>query len=228
MQAVESLHYRVTVGDVAARAGLNVEVAQQGLLALASQAQGHMQVSDTGEIAYEFPRNFRGVLRNKYWQLRFQEMAAKVWQVVFYLIRVSFGVVLLVSIAIIAIAIIALMVAMSSQGGGDRDDRRDGGFSFGFSPFNFFYLFDFNYGRGRRRYPNQSYDQYAGRGAKNGRSVQSGEKLQFLEAIFSFLFGDGDPNADLDERRWRTIGNVISNHDGAIVAEQLAPYLDDL
>ncbi|MEM8502551.1 MAG: hypothetical protein AAF716_05295, partial [Cyanobacteria bacterium P01_D01_bin.1] len=59
MQAVESLNYRVTVGDVATKAGLNVEVAQQGLLALASETQGHMQVSDSGEIAYEFSKNFR-------------------------------------------------------------------------------------------------------------------------------------------------------------------------
>ena len=93
MQAVEALNYRVTVGDVASRAGLDVQVAQQGLLALASETQGHMQVSEAGEIAYEFPKNFRGILRNKYWQLRMQEMLSKIWQVLFYLIRVSFGIV---------------------------------------------------------------------------------------------------------------------------------------
>ncbi len=225
MQAVESLGYRVTVGDVAARAGLKIEVAQQGLLALASETQGHMQVSEAGEIAYEFSRNFRGVLRNKYWQLRVRELLSKVWQVVFYVIRISFGIMLLVSIAIIAIAIIALMIAASSQGGGDRDNRRGGfGFGFGFSPFNIFYLFDFNYGRGRRRYPNQHQ-----RGRFNSRSrARSGEKLQFLEAIFSFLFGDGNPNANLEDRRWQTIGTVITNNGGAIAAEQVAPYLDEL
>lgn len=224
MQAVEALNYRVTVGDVAAQSGLKVEVAQQGLLALASETQGHMQVSEEGEIAYEFSKNFRGVLRNKYWQLRFQETLSKIWQVVFYLIRVSFGIMLLVSMVIIAIAIFALFIAMSSQGGNNRDDRRGGGMSFGFSPFNLFYLFDFNYGRGRRRYPNQSSNS-RGRVA---RTADSGEKLQFLEAIFSFLFGDGDPNADLEERRWQAIGAVIANNGGAIAAEQVVPYLDEL
>ena len=57
-------------------------------------------------------------------------MAEKVWQAVFYVIRLSFGVMLLVSIAIIFIAIFALMIA-ASQGGGDRDNRR-GGFGGGF------------------------------------------------------------------------------------------------
>ena len=221
MQAVESLDYRVTVGDVAAKAGLNVEVAQQGLLALASETQAHMQVADSGEIAYEFPRNFRGVLRNKYWQIRFQAALSKVWEVLFYLVRISFGLVLMAAIAIVFIAIFALMIAAQSQGGGSRDnDRRGGGFYI--SPFNFFYLFDFNYRRGRRRYPNRPTGRY------NGRVAANGERLNFLEAIFSFLFGDGDPNADLEERRWRTIGNVIRNNDGAIAAEQVVPYLDDL
>ncbi|MGB7087781.1 MAG: hypothetical protein WBD47_19645 [Phormidesmis sp.] len=224
MAAVESLKYRVTVGDVAAQSGLNVELAQQGLLALASETQAHLQVSEAGEIAYEFPKNFRGVLRNKYWQLRLQETLAKIWQVVFYIIRLSFGLMLLLSIALIFIAIFALMVAASSQGGGggDRNDRRGGGFIF--FPSNIFYLFDFNRGRGRRRYSNRSGGRYGG-GSTPARA--KGE-LNFLEAIFSFLFGDGDPNADLEDRRWRAIGNVISNSGGAIAAEQVAPYLDDL
>jgi len=226
MKAVESLKYRVTVGDVAARSGLNLATAEQGLLTLASETQAHLQVSEEGDIAYQFPRNFRSVLRNKYWQLRAKEVAAKIWQAAFYLIRVSFGIMLMLSIAIIFIAILALTIAASSQGGGNRDDRRGGG-GFFISPFNFFYLFDFNYARGRRRYPNRSLS--SGRsGYAQGQSSQTGDRLNFLEAIFSFLFGDGDPNADLEERRWREIGTVINNSGGAVVAEQVAPYLDDL
>ena len=227
MKAVESLKYRVTVGDVAARAGLDLATAEQGVLALASETQAHLQVSEEGEIAYEFPRNFRSALRSKYWQLRAKAFASKIWQVAFYLIRISFGIFLILSIALIFIAIFALMIAASAQGGGgNRDDRGGGGFGgFYISPFNIFYLFDFNYARGRRRYPNR---RYAPNSYRNGRSAQQGEHLNFLEAIFSFLFGDGNPNADLEERRWRAIATVINNNGGAVVAEQIAPYLDDL
>ncbi|MGB3790281.1 MAG: hypothetical protein WA949_19890 [Phormidesmis sp.] len=225
MQAVESLDYRVTVGDVATKAGLNVEVAQQGLLALASETQGHMQVSETGEIAYEFSRNFRNVLRNKYWQLRVQETLSKVWSVLFYVARISFGIMLMLSIALISIAIIVLVIAASSQGGGNSRDNRNGGGGFIFFPTNFFYLFDFNRGRGRRRYPNRYGGGYSG---GKSRSSRSNEKLPFLEAVFSFLFGDGDPNEDLEERRWQAIGSVITNSGGAIAAEQVTPYLDKL
>ncbi len=70
LQSIEKLGYRVTVGDVAAKSGLEINAAQQGLLALAAEAGGHLQVADTGEIIYLFPENFRSILLNKYWQLQ--------------------------------------------------------------------------------------------------------------------------------------------------------------
>jgi hypothetical protein len=57
---------------------------------------------------------------------------------------------------------------------------------------------------------------------------REGSNLNFFEAVFSFLFGDGNPNADLEERRFSIIAAVIRNHRGAVTAEQIAPYLDDI
>lgn len=65
LKAVEQLGYRVTVGDVAVQSGLELERAQQGLVALASDAGGHLQVSETGEIVYLFPESLRTVLDRK-------------------------------------------------------------------------------------------------------------------------------------------------------------------
>ncbi len=96
LQSIEKLGYRVTVGDVAAKSGLEINAAQQGLLALAAEAGGHLQVADTGEIIYLFPENFRSILLNKYWQLQLKAFGSKIWQVVFYVIRISFGIVLII------------------------------------------------------------------------------------------------------------------------------------
>jgi len=41
---------------------------------------------------------------------------------------------------------------------------------------------------------------------------QEQSQLNFFEAIFSFLFGDGNPNANLEERRWQQIATVIRNN----------------
>jgi len=73
LQSIEKLGYRVTVGDVAAKSGLEINAAQQGLLALAAEAGGHLQVADTGDLVYLFPKDFRAILRNKFWKLQLQE-----------------------------------------------------------------------------------------------------------------------------------------------------------
>ncbi len=220
MQAIERLGYRVTVGDVAAQAGLNLNLAEQGLLTLASQAGGHLQVAESGDLVYLFPQDFRSILRNKFWRLRLQEWWNRVWKILFYLIRVSFGVLLLASILLIAVAIVVIITAINSSQDGDSDQDSDGGLfrpSFWFSP-DWFWIF----------YPNY-YDSPAQSQLQQQRSpADDAAPMNFLESVFSFLFGDGDPNRDLEERRWQTIGRVIRNQRGAVVAEQIAPYLDEL
>ncbi|BAU64829.1 hypothetical protein STA3757_22050 [Stanieria sp. NIES-3757] len=217
VKSVEQLNYRVTVGDVASLAGLDVNLAQQGLLALATDAGGHLQVAESGEIAYLFPRNFRTILRNKYWKLRFQQWWEQVWRVLFYIIRISFGIVLIASILLMLVAIAVIIISISSS----RDDNDSGGGdSYGGGGYFFlprfwigpdlFWFFDpdYNYRRRQRRQNTANY------------------QMNFLEAVFSFLFGDGNPNVDLEEKRYASIGQVIRNHGGAVVAEQIAPYLD--
>ncbi|HYW21095.1 MAG TPA: hypothetical protein VE956_17695 [Nodularia sp. (in: cyanobacteria)] len=217
MQAVEKLGYRVTVGDVSSQAGLNLAEAGQGLLALASDAGGHLQVAETGDIVYQFPRNFRDVLRNKYFQIRLREWWTKVWKVLFYLIRISFAIFLIASIALITITIFIIVTASNSDRDGDSRSSSSSGGGLFFSPFpDLFWYFSPNY-----RSPQQQ--QYQ----RHQQSSQE-SKMNFFEAVFSFLFGDGNPNANLEERRWQEIGAVIRNNQGAVVAEQIAPYLDNL
>ena len=50
--------------------------------------------------------------------------------------------------------------------------------------------------------------------------------MSLPEAFFSFVFGDGDPNSALRAARVRALAGVIRQNGGAVVAEQLAPYLD--
>lgn len=216
MQAVEQLGYRVTVGDIATKAGLNINLAEKGLLTLASEAGGHLQVAETGDVVYQFPQNFRDILRNKYIQLQIQEWWQKVWRVLFYLIRISFGLILILSILLIFLTIFAILTAANSS----SDDRNDSGSSSGggifyprfwFGP-DWFWFFYWDY-------DNRPYRRY---------SPEEKRELNFLEAVFSFIFGDGNPNANIDERRWQIIGSIIRNNKGAVIAEQIAPYLDEI
>ena len=190
--------------------------AQQGLLALASEAGGHLQVADSGDVVYLFPKNFRSILRNKYWQLRWQQTWSKIWKVLFYIIRISFGIVLIASVLLMLVAIIAIVVAMNSSNDereGGRGNSYGGGFYFmpRFWLGDIFWWFDPGYNRRRRQRRRQASGNY---------------QMNFLEAVFSFLFGDGNPNADLEEHRYSVIGAVIRSNKGAVIAEQIAPYVD--
>jgi hypothetical protein len=49
-------------------------------------------------------------------------------------------------------------------------------------------------------------------------------KTNFLYNCFSFLFGDGNPNSNLEERRWHAIAQLIRQQKGVVTAEQLAPF----
>jgi hypothetical protein len=231
MTTVEQLGYRVTVGDVAAKAGLNINFAQQGLLVLASEAGGHLQVAESGEIAYLFPKNFRAVLRNKFLRLKLQEWWEKVWRVLFYLIKISFGIILMASIALIVVAIAIILIAMtmnsndsSSGGGGGGSGSSSSGGSSGL--WSFFWFFDF--GSNRRGYYEQGSPRSSRRNKPTAQELSAKDEMNFLESIFSFLFGDGNPNIDLEKRRWQEIGTAIRSSKGAIAAEQIAPYLDNL
>ena len=129
-------------------------------------------------------------------------------------IRIAFGITLFIALAIMVL--VAIAVAMAATGNSDSDSDSSGG-SFGmpigggfWSPG--FWFIDFGSWMGR----------------DDRRSTPDRKKGSFPEAIFSFVFGDGNPNRNLEERRWQSIGNVIYNAKGAVVAEQIMPYLDTL
>lgn len=235
MKAVEKLNYRVTIGDVAAQSGLSLATASNQLMSLATESGGHLQVAQSGDIAYVFSRNFRNILLNRSFKLQVQAWLQSVWKWVFFLIRISFGIVLIASIAIVVIAIILALIALQSANSNDSDsgssssnssdrsyDSRGGGvfvsntgwgnpFIWWGDPFS---VFTPNYYDDRRQL--------------QGSQVPVAEQMGFLESVFSFLFGDGNPNADLEERRWKAIAKVIRANGGVVAAEQISPYLGNL
>jgi hypothetical protein len=216
MQAVEQLGYRVTVGDVAAQAGMQVGLAQRALMALAADVGANMQVAESGEIAYLFPQNFRQILADKAARQQWQETWAKIWSALFYCVRISFGIFLILSVVMITVAILLVLLASSTSQG--RSKSRDGdedisgelsgalnSIGWGFSPDFLWYLLPGQRDPAVRHRPGQS--------------------INFLEAVFSFMFGDGNPNANLAKRGWQQLGALIRQNRGAVIAEQIVPYL---
>lgn len=220
IETVECLQWQVTLGDVASQTGLALSTARQELLSLAQDAGGSLQVSADGDILYVFPKGIRQILAAKAAQDQWAQRRKKLWLFFLKIFRASFGVFLIVEFVLIVTAIILLMSSSSREGGDSR--RREGGDSRRHEG-----------GDSRRREGGVSIlwipDIWVGnpfwRDPYAPRRAQAGE-MNFLEAVYSFLFGDGDPNADLEAERMRMIGQVIRQHQGVIVADQVLPYLD--
>ena len=217
LKAIDRLNYRATIGDVAAQSGLEIALAEQGVLALATETGATLQVTESGDVAYLFSSSYRSILQNKYWQVQLQAWWDGISGTVMTVIRVAFGITLFIALGVMVL--VAIAVAMAATGNSDSDSDSSGG-SFGmpigggfWSPGFWFIDFGSWMGRGDRRSAPDAPDR---------------KKGSFPEAIFSFVFGDGNPNRNLEERRWQSIGNVIYNAKGAVVAEQVMPYLDTL
>ena len=174
--AVESLGGRVTVGDVAARAGVKISEAEEALNALAADSSGTLevnllhtaasrvprvyeclhtecnragkcrchtahaddltclrshgchhethaflatQVSDSGDVLYVLPNNFKQIIAGKSWLLRAEPFLQKVRDASAYLVRVTFGTALITSVILVWVTIVAIL-----SSSGKDDDRR--------------------------------------------------------------------------------------------------------
>jgi hypothetical protein len=216
MTAVEQLGYRVTCGDVATQTGIRIEAVRSGLLALANQTGGHLQVTDTGEVIYVLSPDFRRILLRKSVKLQLKVWLDRFSAVGFYLVKISFGVFLVTSISVVYLTILAIALAaiFSNDSGGDCGDGNC-------------VLGIFDWGGSSSNSPNLPTSTATSQ-LEPIRAKTQRKPLNFLEAVFSVLFGDGNPNHDLEQRRWSYIGNLIHRQRGVAIAEQIAPYLDDL
>ncbi|KMZ73592.1 Iron-sulfur cluster biosynthesis family protein [Zostera marina] len=208
MSAVDSFGGRVTIGDVAGKAGLKVNDAETALQAIAADSDGFLEVSDEGDVLYVFPKDYRLKLASKSFRMKIEPFLGKSKSAFEYVIRVSFGTALIASIVLVYTAIITIL---SSRSDDDNRGRRGGrsynsGFNLFFRPTDLFWYWDPYYYRRTRTKTN------------NG--------MNYIESVFSFVFGDGDPNEGLEEERWKLIGQYISSNGGVVAGEELAPYLD--
>ncbi|KAG2434871.1 hypothetical protein HYH02_012071 [Chlamydomonas schloesseri] len=215
--AIERLGGRVTVGDVAARAGVKLAQADEALKALAYDTAAALQVSAAGDLVYAFAPDFRGRLRNRSFVVgTLLPLGRRLGGALSYLSRVAFGTALIASVVVVWLAVMALLRGR----GDDRDDRGGGGYRGGYGGGGYYSGRMFMDVTDLFLYWDPYYYQ------TTARRVASGEQLSFVESIFSFVFGDGDPNADFEERRWQRLGEMIRAKGGVVTAEEMAPYLD--
>lgn len=245
LKAIEDSGPTITVADISQKTGLPVLTSTALLNQIAYETGGHLAVGTAGSVAYQFNAGFQ----NAYFTRGSKNFFLRMWRifinasmyairmfslVMFFLIRVSFGILLILSVLLIIVLVVVAVVALLSKVMGDNDSDNDfdlsgllGGMGHFFRYWAFDWLWDWWFwGRYLRYDPYPSYYpstvDYPGSAPQERTPAHT--KESFLDKVFSFLFGDGDPNANLDERYWRTLGNVLKSKKGVVIAEELAPY----
>ncbi len=218
---------RCSVGEAAAGTGLALQEVEQGLLALVAEAPGRLQVADDGTLLFVFPPALRARLLARSGRRRLRALLQGVLRFAARVIRLSFGVVLVLVTTLVVVCLLVLLLVrlIASDKGGDV--------ALGLLqvvaqvPATILDLLVSGIGALAREGSSSASLQQLwsllwdlpGEGSEP-------DSLGFLGAVFSILFGDGDPNARLEPLRWRRIAAFLRLHGGVVIAEDLAPLLD--
>ena len=192
-----------------------MDVIEPRLLSLAVASGAQLRVADDGNVTYVFPAQLRRLLLARSWRLRFAACLRKVWSLLFWMIRCSFGVVLVVLVVVISLLVLLLGLALFWA----EDDAANALLSIVGGAFELIIrivvavLTDQFWNGSPGRFP--SADEQS-----------PPQRVAFLESVYSVLFGDGDPNKALEARRWQRIGGFLRYRGGVVIAEDLAPLLD--
>lgn len=207
----------LTAADMSAKSALPLNEVRELIPAAADEYRARLEVTESGEILYSFPNGwtsrYRGIGPS------FRRFAEKFLGAAKIFLKTAFKVWITVMLAgyfilfiLIVLAALLFVMAASASGNNKNSSRRDSsgglGGAFLFSRmldtiFRFWFyssLFGGNYGADNRRYRNEK---------------ARGEKPLYKK-VFSFVFGDGDPNAGWESRETREIIGFLQSHKGVI------------
>ncbi|MCL2206029.1 MAG: hypothetical protein FWB82_05860 [Treponema sp.] len=183
----------ITLSDVAAGTGLGLHEVKALVPAAADEYSGRLEVTGSGEILYSFPHGFSSRYRGlipacKRGFSAFKRHGAAVLTFLFkaWIMVMLVGYFLL----FIAIALAALVLSIAA-----KNNRQGGGSGAGLS-FGIFHLII------RMWFYSELFNAASGRGAWGGGGRWGSapppkkNRRPMHKAIFSFIFGDGDPNSD--------------------------------
>jgi hypothetical protein len=213
-KVVDSLKRRkkgATVADICAATALSLHEVRELLPKAADEYSGHLKVTQSGEILYYFPDGFSSRYRGLgAWMKKafgFCKNALKAASV--FLFKVWIMVMLVGYFTFfIALALASVILSVAVQSKSSNSSRRN--VSFGPNLFSLIWRIWFYSEITRPRY------EY-GRAA---RKKTPGRPMH--KAIFSFVFGEDDPNKDWEERKNRAVITYLQANRGII---SLAEYM---
>lgn len=203
----------LTAAEAAVASGLPLEQVEAGLLELAVATGAQLRVAESGEIRFVYPPHLRRVLLARSWRLRVRVTMEATWAALFRLIRCAFGAVLIVLVALVSLIVLAVGLLRLDEDTWSVFGQLLGG------------TLELLVRVVVAVFSDQFWFGSPGRVQKADDHVGP-QRVEFLESVYSILFGDGDPNRDLEQRRWQAIGAYLQKWGGVAIAEDLSPLFD--
>ncbi len=203
--ALRRLRGRATLGDVVSATGLPDHEAEASLKSFLETHRGHLEVSDSGDLLYQFDPKLIERDAEPFWA-RFRRGAWSAFKTGF---KVWTAVMLVVYFVVFVLAIVAVMAANRD---GDRGFGGRGGLSLG----DFFILHWLLGGRGWNRRSLYYGHSHAKRLPKDARPP-------FYKKVFAFIFGPEDPRPTQLQKD-RTVVQLIQARKGVLTSSELIEH----
>jgi hypothetical protein len=209
-----------TIADIVAKTALPLNTVRELVPSVADEYSARFEVTESGEILYSFPQGFTSKYRGFVPALRrFSEKLFSGAKVLGSLLFKGWIMVMLLGyftlFMLIALAALLLSVTAGASNSNDRSSGRRnslGGMYLASHIFSFIIKIWFYSELSRSM--DQAY--YRGRYANRNSSPNRPKGRPLYKAIFSFVFGDEDPNKDWTVREKKILIAYIQAHKGVI------------
>lgn len=215
----------ITLADMAASTGLSLYQVRNLAPMAADEYSARLEVTESGEILYSFPQGFRSRYRGlgnvlKRQLSSFVRISGAVLKVCFkaWIMVMLVGYFLL--FMVIALAAMIISVTVSSNSNNRRDSR--GGLNVSFGLFNMIlrlWLYSEMLGGAGRRYGGS----FGYGGSRNNTPAKKGRPLH--RAIFSFVFGEDNPNRDRELAEKTAFVSYVRSRRGVVSLPELMTLL---
>lgn len=202
--------------DIVAFTGLPKAQVDAELPAVADEYGGRLKVTESGEILYSFPDGFKSRYRGfGPWLKKTFRVVGKAARAIATFLFKAWIMVMLVGYFVLFIALVVLSLVLSVAASASDKDNRSRGRGSGFALTGrlldmllriWFYNEVFK-SPGQRRYE------------ANARARSKENRRPLHKAIFSFVFGEADPNADHDALEKRAFVALVKVKKGVVLLE---------
>ena len=202
----------ITIADVVARTALPLETVRGLVNDAADEYSAHISVTESGEILYSFPRGFTSRYRGfKAAAKRALGKAGRALKIAGAALFKAWIMLMLVGyfVLFMLIAIAALLLSAASNSSNNNNRRNNSGGNL----FLVSGIFDFIIRIWFYSELTKSFDRRYG---AYGRTAPRPKGKPLYKAIFSFVFGDGDPNAAIETRERQAVIAYIQANKGLI------------